>query len=128
MTVGSRSSMIARGTYLPADVYLKKVPDESSLEYVSGLASMPSGEIPCSRQKSYQQAFPTWIPPWPTLMEMIYLILMLFWEMLKKVFWFYYKRMLFKCSINNDQISEFKFLNKTHYSILFLSNLNKFIK
>ena len=36
----------------------------------------PSGWIPCSRQKSSQQALPTWIPPWPTWMEITYLILL----------------------------------------------------
>ena len=30
--------------------------------------------MPCSRQKSYQQAFPTWIPAWPTWIEITSLI------------------------------------------------------
>lgn len=51
--------MTALGTYLPENVSAKKVPAESSLQKFSGLDVVPSGEMPCSRQNSYQQALPT---------------------------------------------------------------------
>ncbi len=47
MTVGSKSSMTALGTYLPLKDCAKNVCGESSSEKVSGLAGCPSGLIPC---------------------------------------------------------------------------------
>ena len=59
MTVGSKSTMTARGTCRPAPVSLKKVENESSTtpETLSE-GNRPSGWIPCSRQYNSQQAFP----------------------------------------------------------------------
>lgn len=71
-TVGSRSTYIALGTWRPELPVLKNVLNWSSQEFSSKLVSSgtPSGPIPCSRQKSSQQAFPIWTPAWPTWIEM----------------------------------------------------------
>jgi hypothetical protein len=60
--------------YLWSPVSAKNVLKESSgLSKESGSSKdaddegiSPFGRIPCSRQKSSQQAFPSWQPPWPT--------------------------------------------------------------
>ena len=59
MTVGSKSTKIARGTCFPAEVSLKKVLKASShLPNDVSLGIMPSGWIPCSRQYNSQQELP----------------------------------------------------------------------
>lgn len=72
MTVGSRSTYIALGTWRPELPVLKNVLNGSSRLFSSAGASRktPSGPTPCSRQKSSQQAFPVCTPAWPTWMEM----------------------------------------------------------
>lgn len=70
-TVGSKSTMTARGTCFPVDVSLKNVVKESSELSLSGrFLKVPSGWMPCSRQKSSQHAFPICTPAWPTCTEM----------------------------------------------------------
>lgn len=67
-TVGSKSTIIARGTYLLMLVSLKNVAKESSL--LGGSLKVPSGWMLCSRQKSSQHALPIWTPAWPMWTEM----------------------------------------------------------
>ena len=70
MTVGSRSTITARGTCFPAPVSLKKVLKESSPPpTVLSEGIWPSGWIPCSRQYNSQQALPIWTPACPTWIE-----------------------------------------------------------
>lgn len=66
-TVGSKSTITARGTIFPLLVSLKNVLKQS-LEYVIFLSGgiLPSGSIPCSKQYNSQQEFPIWTPAWPT--------------------------------------------------------------
>ena len=69
-TVGSKSTITARGTCFPAPVSLKNVLKESSPPpIVLSLGIWPSGWIPCSKQYNSQQAFPIWTPAWPTCTE-----------------------------------------------------------
>ena len=71
ITVGSRSNYIARGTSLFLLVSEKKVENELSQRVSDSLGLIfPSGSIPCSMQKSSQQAFPTCTPAYPIWMEM----------------------------------------------------------
>lgn len=72
MTVGSRSTYRALGTWRPELPLLKKVLKGSWRELPCGGTSRatPSGPMPCSRQKSSQQEFPVCTPAWPTWMEM----------------------------------------------------------
>lgn len=64
ITVGSRSTNIARGTYFSDPVSLKKVSKDSVSKDPSVLGTfesdttLPSGSIPCSRQNSSQQELP----------------------------------------------------------------------
>lgn len=70
-TVGSKSTITARGTCFPVAVSLKNVVKESSqLSLSCRSLKVPSGWMPCSRQKSSQHAFPIWTPAWPTWTEM----------------------------------------------------------
>lgn len=70
-TVGSRSTMTALGTCFPLPVSLKKVVNESSsLILLAWVPKVPSAWMPCSRQKSSQQALPIWTPAWPTWTDM----------------------------------------------------------
>ena len=56
----------ARGTCLPAPVSEKNVLKASSPPpMVLSEGIWPSGWMPCSRQKSSQQALPPWRPAWP---------------------------------------------------------------
>jgi len=68
ITVGSRSTKMARGTLCPDPVSLKNVELESDDMAAVWLPSTdnPSGWIPCSRQYSSQQELPIWTPAWPT--------------------------------------------------------------
>ena len=69
-TVGSKSTITARGTCFPDSVSWKKVPkDSSSAPSDLSLGIWPSGWIPCSRQYSSQHALPIWTPAWPTWIE-----------------------------------------------------------
>lgn len=68
ITVCSKSTIIARGTYFLALVSLKNVAKESSL--LGWSVKVPFGWIPCSRQKSSQHALPIWTPAWPMWTEM----------------------------------------------------------
>lgn len=68
ITVCSKSTIIARGTYLLERVSLKNVAKESSL--LGWLMKVPFGWMPCSRQKSSQHALPIWTPAWPMWTEM----------------------------------------------------------
>jgi hypothetical protein len=66
-TVGSKSTIIALGTWRPELISLKNVPNEASfLPELSGSDISPLGAIPCSRQYSSQQDVPIWTPAWPT--------------------------------------------------------------
>jgi hypothetical protein len=69
MTVGSKSTNIARGTRCPDPVSLKNVEQESldvaPVAVWTSLGTRPSGWIPCSRQYSSQQELPIWTPAWP---------------------------------------------------------------
>lgn len=71
-TVGSRSTYMALGTWRPELPVLKKVLNGLSRVFGSAGPSRktPSGPMPCSRQRSSQQAFPVWTPAWPTWIEM----------------------------------------------------------
>lgn len=63
--------MTARGTCFPLPVSLKKVVNESSsLTLLAWTLKVPSAWMPCSRQKSSQQALPIWTPAWPTWTDM----------------------------------------------------------
>lgn len=80
MTVGSRSTKSARGTYCPSLVAEKKVSKLESL----GVGSPPSLSVPsmlilCSRQYSSQQEAPIWTPAWPMWTLIISLIVSNFW-------------------------------------------------
>ena len=68
MTVGSRSTKMARGTLCPDPISLKNVELESEDMAAVLLPSTdrPSGWIPCSRQYSSQHELPIWTPAWPT--------------------------------------------------------------
>lgn len=70
ITVGSRSTNIALGTYFPVEVSLKNVLKLSFSSPTETSAGMfPSGRMPCSRQYSSQQAFPIWTPACPMCMD-----------------------------------------------------------
>lgn len=72
MTVGSKSTIIARGTYFPEPVSLKNVLNESSYlcpSFVVLAGMEPSAWIPCSKQNNSQQALPIWTPAWPMWIE-----------------------------------------------------------
>lgn len=68
ITVCSKSTIIARGTYFLELVSLKNVAKESSL--LGWSMKVPFGWMPCSRQKSSQHALPIWTPAWPMWTEM----------------------------------------------------------
>ena len=59
ITVGSKSTNTALGTCFPVPVSEKNVLNESSsVAKESSFGIVPSGWIPCSKQKSSQAAFP----------------------------------------------------------------------
>lgn len=68
ITVGSKSTITARGTWRPLPVSEKNVENDSSPADGASDGIRPSGWIPCSKQYNSQQAFPIWTPAWPTWM------------------------------------------------------------
>jgi hypothetical protein len=78
MTVGSRSTMIARGTFFPvfssskkASVLLsQKLASLVSKVFVGGSGEdSPLGKMPCSRQYNCQHFSPNCTPAWPMWIE-----------------------------------------------------------